>query len=42
MHGSQGWIFNVYVTRQWKFYWPGCVEGTELEAVTVTYSVTNK
>ena len=42
MRGSRGWIFNVYVTRQGKFYWLGCGEGTELEAVTTTYCVTSK
>lgn len=42
MRGSQGWIFNMCVTQQGKFYWLGWVEGTELEAITMTYCVTSK
>lgn len=37
MRGSQGWIFNAYVTQQGKFYWLGCTEGTESEVITMTY-----
>lgn len=42
MRGSWGWLFNVYVTPRGKFYWLGCVEGTGLEAITVTYCMNSK